>query len=94
MAIIITGPYTAYLAAVAAKRNLEGARKRADTACSGYYREIDLANEGHVHRLDQAAKLHADASVKAHGALIRVYETSSDLRLERDLAREDWIPCN
>jgi len=83
MAITVTGPYTAYLAAVAAKRNLEGARKRADEACNVYHRQIELANVGRANRLEKASKVYGDASMKAHSALIRVYETHADLRNER-----------
>ncbi len=86
MSIIITGPYTAYLAHLAARAAYTRACK-ADAKAFQAFRETypERAPAGR----QPCDETHA-AAVKACG---RMLVASSDLDLERELASEDWEPC-
>jgi hypothetical protein len=87
MAITINGPYTAYLALVASKR-AAGCAETREAAASVAFKEANQAT------IDGAAA----ELWKASQACFRCYADMATkggwLRLERELAREDWTPCD
>jgi hypothetical protein len=84
--IAITGPYTAYLALVASKRAAGRAETR-EAAASLAFKNADQVT------IDAAAAELWEASKACFAGYTDMATKGGWLRLERELAREDWEPC-
>lgn len=93
--VAVTGPYTAYLGALAARRSYQRQVKRDARALRALGEAQALygltkrsAELLHVRYLENLVDEEYQATLEAWGA---VRTASADLELERDIAAEDWV---